>query len=73
MFRFALAPEKIKFSHLHVNVDSVDPGNAKVDLDGMTSEDVAVELGLSGLRVLGVEELDQAPVLYHALRHSNLE
>ena len=44
-----------------------------MDSDGVSAEEVAVELGLSGLGVLGVEELDQAPILDHALGHGNLE
>ena len=59
--------------YLHVDVDSVDPGNAEVNPNGLSTDEEPVSSGLSRLRVDGVEELDQTPVLNDTLGHGNLK
>ena len=59
-------------THLVVNVDGPHPGNAVLDPDRLASDAAAVQLHLRRLRVLRIEELDQAPVLDYAPHHFNL-
>ncbi len=59
--------------YLHVNVDGVDPGNAEVNTDWFSTDEEPVSSGLSRLRVDGVEELDQTPILNDTLGHGNLK
>ena len=59
--------------YLHVNVNSVDPWNAKVNPNAVTMDQMTIESGLSGLGVIRVEKLDETPILNNSFGHGNLE